>query len=91
VSPRAAEALVGQDGRCEAEPSPARSTLQLPGPGGIAIGASECDVVAWLGGPYSVLIRRGAAGERLVRLMYVSGASLGIYHFVNNRLTRVEH
>jgi hypothetical protein len=37
------------------------------------------------------VIQRGAAGERLVRLMYVSGAKLGIYHFVNNRLTRVEH
>ena len=55
------------------------------------LGSTECTVVARLGGPYSVEIRRGPAGERLVKLMYVSGPKIGIYHFVNNRLTRVEH
>jgi hypothetical protein len=85
------EALVGPDGRCESDISIDPSLLRPLDPGGVPLGSTECEVVARLGGPYSVVIQRGAAGERLVRLMYVSGAKLGIYHFVNNRLTRVEH
>jgi hypothetical protein len=85
------EALVGPDGRCESDVSIDPSLFRPLGPGGVPLGSTECEVVARLGGPYSVVIQRGAAGERLVRLMYVSGAKLGIYHFVNNRLTRVEH
>ena len=83
------EPLVGQDGRCEANADP--SSLRPLGPQGVPLGSTECEVIARLGGPYSVEIRRGAAGERLVSLMYVSGAKLGIYHFVNNRLARIEH
>jgi hypothetical protein len=85
------EALVGPDGRCESDISIDPSLLRPLDPGGVPLGSTECEVVARLGGPYSVVIQRGGAGERLVRLMYVSGAKLGIYHFVNNRLTRVEH
>jgi hypothetical protein len=85
------EALVGRDGRCESDISIDPSLLRPLGPGGIPLGATECEVVAQLGGPYSVEIQRGSAGERLVRLMYVSGPKIGIYHFVNNRLTRIEH
>ena len=85
------EALVGRDGRCESDISIDPSLLRPLGSGGVPLGATECEVVAQLGGPYSVVIQRGPGGERLVRLMYVSGPKIGIYHFVNNRLTRIEH
>ena len=85
------EALVGPDGRCESDISIDPSLLRPLGPGGVPLGSTECEVVGRLGGPYSVDIRRSSAGERLVRLMYVSGPKIGIYHFVNNRLTRIEH
>ena len=85
------EALVGRDGRCESDISIDPSLLRPLGQGGMPLGSTECEVVARLGGPYSVDIRRSSAGERLVRLMYVSGPKIGIYHFVNNRLTRIEH
>jgi hypothetical protein len=85
------EALIGEDGRCESDISIDPSLLRPLGPKGIPIGSTECEVVARMGGPYSVEIRRGAAGERLVQLMYVSGPKIGIYHFVNNRLVSIEH
>jgi hypothetical protein len=86
-----AEALVGQDGRCQSDISIDPSLLRPLGAEGVPLGSTECEVVASLGGPYSVEIRRGRAGERLVRLMYVSGAKIGIYVFTNNRLTAIEH
>jgi len=86
-----AEALVGQDGRCQSDISIDPSLLRPLGAEGVPLGSTECQVVASLGGPYSVEIRRGRAGERLVRLMYVSGAKIGIYVFTNNRLTAIEH
>lgn len=85
------EALIGQDGRCESDISIDPSTFRPLGSEGVPLGSTECAVVARLGGPYSVEIRRSPAGERLVKLMYVSGPKIGIYHFVNNRLTRIEH
>ena len=45
-----------------------------------ALGALWSQVTAFL-----------SRGERLVRLMYVSGARIGIYVFTNNRLTAIEH
>jgi hypothetical protein len=85
------EALVGQDGRCQSDVSIDPFLFRSLGPQGVPLGSTECEVVGRLGGPYSVEIRRGPPGERLVRLTYVSGAKLGIYHFVNNRLTSIEH
>jgi hypothetical protein len=85
------EALVGPDGRCQSDISIDAGLLRPLGPGGVPLGSTECQVVASLGGPYSVEIRRGGAGERLARLMYVSGAKLGVYVFTDNRLTAIEH
>jgi hypothetical protein len=86
-----AEALVGPDGRCESDISLDPSLLRQPGSAGMPLGSTECELVARLGGPYSVEIRRGPAGERLARLTYVSGARIGVYAFTNNRLTAIEH
>ena len=73
------EAVVGPDGRCPADISIDPTLLRPFGPGGVVpLGETECEVVARLGGPYSVVIQRGAAGERLVRMMYVSGPKIGI-------------
>jgi hypothetical protein len=44
-----------------------------------------------MGGPYSVDTRRGPRGERLTRLTYVSGPRIGVYDFVDNRLTAIGH
>jgi hypothetical protein len=86
-----AEAIVGPDGRCEADISIDPSVFRQQARGGIPLGSTECEVVARLGGPYSVEIKRGPRGERLTRLTYVSGPRFGAYDFTNNRLTEIEH
>jgi hypothetical protein len=86
-----AEAVVGPDGRCESDISIDPALLRPSGPGGVPLGSTECEVVARLGGPYSVEIRHGPAGERITRLTYVSGARIGAYLFKDNRLAAIEH
>jgi hypothetical protein len=83
------EALVGSNGRCEGDVNIDPALLR-GGSGEIRLGSSECEVVARLGGPYSVEIRHGIGGERVARLTYVSGAKVGVYVFTNNRLTAIE-
>lgn len=85
-----AEALVGPDGRCEADISVDPSVFRDQARDGVPLGSTECEVVARLGGPYSVEIKRGPRGERLTRLTYVSGPRFGAYDFTNNRLTKIE-
>jgi hypothetical protein len=85
------EAVVGPDGRCQSDVSIDPSLLRPLDSAGVPLGSTECQLVARMGGPYSVVIDRGSAGERLVRLTYVSGPRIGIYHFVNNRLKSIEH
>jgi hypothetical protein len=85
-----AEAVIGPDGRCQSDVSIDPATLR-GGPAGVRLGATECEVVAIMGGPYSVEIRRGPHGERRTRLTYVSGPRIGVYHFLDNRLTAIGH
>jgi hypothetical protein len=85
------EAVVRPDGRCESDISIDPALLRPIGPGGIPLGSTECEVVARLGGPYSVDIGSGPQGQRLTRLTYVSGARFGAYVFTDNRLTAIEH
>jgi hypothetical protein len=85
-----AEALIGPDGRCEAEISIDPSVFREEARQGIPLGSTECEVVARLGGPYSVEIKKGPHGERLTRLTYVSGPRFGAYDFANNRLIKIE-
>jgi hypothetical protein len=86
-----AEALVGPDGRCQSDISIDPAMLRPAASSGVQLGTTECQVVARLGGPYSVETRRGTSGERLTRLTYVSGPKIGIYLFTDNRLTAIEH
>lgn len=86
-----AEALVGPDGRCEADINIDPSVFREQARDGIPLGSTECEVVARLGGPYSVEIKKGPRGRRLTRLTYVSGPRFGAYDFTNNRLTKIEH
>jgi len=83
------EALVGPDGRCEGDINIDPAILRGAS-GQIRLGSTECEVVARLGGPYSVDIRLGNGGERITRLTYVSGPKIGVYIFANNRLTAIE-
>ena len=81
---------MGPDGRCESDISIDPALLRQPARAGVPLGSTECEVVARLGGPYSVEIKRGRAGERITRLTYVSGARFGAYDFTDNRLTAIE-
>jgi hypothetical protein len=83
------EALVGLDGRCEGDINIDPALLRGAS-GQIRLGSTECEVVARLGGPYSVDVRRGNGAERVTRLTYVSGPKIGVYVFTNNRLTAIE-
>jgi hypothetical protein len=83
------EALLGPDGRCEGNVNIDPALLRGAS-GQIRLGSTECEVVARLGGPYSVDIRQGSGAERITRLTYVSGPKIGIYVFTNNRLTAIE-
>ncbi|MBV9519357.1 MAG: hypothetical protein JO068_14685 [Hyphomicrobiales bacterium] len=85
------EAVVGPDGRCESDISIDPSVFRQQSTEGIPLGSTECEVVARLGGPYSVEIKKGPHGERVTRLTYVSGPRFGAYDFISNRLTRIEH
>ena len=85
-----AEAVVGRDGRCEADISVDPSVFREQPRQGIPLGSTECEVVGRLGGPYSVEITKGPHGERLTRLTYVSGPRFGAYDFSNNRLVKIE-
>jgi hypothetical protein len=92
LSASTSEPLVRQDGRCESDVSIDPSVFnQANAAATPQLGSTECQLVARLGSPYSVEIRRGPHGERLARLTYVSGARLGIYNFTNNRLSSIEH
>jgi hypothetical protein len=92
LSASTSEPLVRQDGRCESDVSIDPSLFNQANAAAIPqLGSTECQLVARLGSPYSVEIRRGPHGERLARLTYVSAARLGIYNFTNNRLTSIEH
>ena len=86
-----AEAVVGPDGRCESDISIDPALLRQRARAGVPLGSTECEVVARLGGPYSVEIKKGPRGERVTRLTYVSGPRFGAYDFTNNRLTKIEH
>jgi hypothetical protein len=59
--------------------------------GGVAIGMSECDVVARLGQPTAVNIGRGPNGDRAVALTFNSGPRPGVYRFAGGKLKEMDH
>jgi hypothetical protein len=70
-----------------APPSP--DTAALLG-GGVALGMSECDVVARLGQPTAVNLGRNANGLRSLVLTYQSGSRPGVYRFESGRLSEMD-
>lgn len=58
--------------------------------GGIAIGMSECDVVARLGQPTAVNLGRNPNGDRSAVLTFKSGPRPGVYRFEGGRLTEMD-
>jgi len=58
--------------------------------GGVAIGMSECDVVARLGQPTAVNIGRGPGGDRAAALTFQSGPRPGVYRFAGGRLGEMD-
>jgi hypothetical protein len=57
---------------------------------GVAIGMSECDVVARLGAPTAVNIGRTPGGDRAVTLTFNGGPRPGLYRFAGGRLSEMD-
>lgn len=57
---------------------------------GVAIGMSECDVVARLGQPTAVNVGRGRGGDRAAALTFNGGPRPGVYRFAGGRLTEMD-
>jgi len=58
--------------------------------GGVAIGMSECDVVARLGQAAAVNLGRNPNGERSLVLTFKAGPRPGVYRFEGGRLTEMD-
>jgi hypothetical protein len=58
--------------------------------GGVAIGMSECDVVARLGQPSAVNLGRNPNGDRTAALTFNAGPRPGLYRFTAGRLAEMD-
>jgi hypothetical protein len=58
--------------------------------GGVAIGMSECEVVARLGRPTGINFEKIPNGYRGAILTYTSGQRPGVYRFAGGRLTEMD-
>ena len=76
-----AEALVGADGACA---TPAQA------PRGIALGMTECDLVAVAGPTDRIEIGADERGQRTAVLTYPGGDRAGIYRFTSGQLAVIE-
>jgi hypothetical protein len=103
--PITANDLVSADGACPrqavaapeqtASASPDASVAGSPDAaallgGGVAIGMSECDVVARLGQPTAVNIGRSPNGDRAAVLTFNGGPRPGVYRFAGGRLKEMD-
>ena len=100
--PITANDLVDASGACPRyvvpSPPPAAGAAPATGPtdaasllgAGVAIGMSECDIVARLGQPTAVNVGRGPGGDRAVALTFNSGPRPGVYRFAGGRLTEMD-
>jgi hypothetical protein len=78
--------VAGDLGTSSAAPQPAAPTVA----GGVALGMSECQVVARAGQPAQVNIGTDTGNERKTVLTYNSGPSPGIYTFAAGRLKDIQ-
>ncbi|MGB7101694.1 MAG: hypothetical protein WBD95_23365 [Xanthobacteraceae bacterium] len=100
--PITANDLVDASGACPRyvvpSPPPAAGAAPAAGPtdsasllgAGVAIGMSECDIVARLGQPTAVNVGRGPGGDRAAALTFNSGPRPGVYRFAGGRLTEMD-
>lgn len=101
--PITANDLVDASGACPNHVAPAPTASANPGESsaaspdaapllgaGVALGMSECDVVARLGQPSAVNLGRNPNGLRSAILTYDSGLRPGIYRFENGRLSEMD-
>lgn len=72
-----------------ASPVPAGDLASMLG-GGVAIGMSECEVVARLGPPTAVNLGKNPNGYRSAVLTFKGGPRPGIYRFDAGRLTEMD-
>jgi hypothetical protein len=76
-------------GNAGTSPAPSADAASLLG-GGVAIGMSECDVVARLGQPTAVNLGRNPNGDRTAVLTFKGGPRPGVYRFASGRLTEMD-
>jgi hypothetical protein len=69
--------------------APAPATESLLG-GGVALGMSECDVVARAGAPSQVQLGKNPNGDRTAVLTFTGGPRAGIYHFERGELMTMD-
>jgi hypothetical protein len=94
--------LIDANGACPNSSAPAAPPTAPAGPGagaspqdnpfgaGVALGMSECDVVARFGQATDVNFGSGLHGSRSVILTYRAGLRPGIYRFENGRLAAMD-
>lgn len=58
------------------------------GTGRVAVGASECDVVAALGKPDDILIGSSSSAARETQFLYQTPDGKKLYFFANGKMTR---
>src|SRR5208282_3321300 len=88
--PITANDLVDANGACPTPAVPAAAAPDSLLGGGIAIGMSECDVVARVGLPSAVNLGRNPNGDRSAVMTFKGGARPGVYRFVAGRLTEMD-
>jgi hypothetical protein len=97
--PVTANDMVDANGACPGRPAPppaaggdqaGASDLGTLLGAGVAIGMTECDVVARVGAPNSVNLGRTPGGERSAVLTVSGGPRPGIYRFTGGRLAEMD-
>jgi hypothetical protein len=97
--PITANDLVDGNGACPAAAAPqAQGSPAAPAPattdsllgGGVALGMSECDVVARAGAPSQVQLGKNPNGDRTAVLTFAAGPRAGIYHFERGSLMTMD-
>lgn len=100
--PVTANDLVDVSGACPAPAAPQAAASAGAAPaataasapslvdGGIALGMTECEVVAHAGTPNSVQLGKNPNGDRTAVLTYNAGPRPGIYHFERGQLLEMD-
>jgi hypothetical protein len=98
LRPVTANDFMDANGACpHASPSPQPAPASAPEGdggaalgGGVAIGMTECEVVARAGQPSAVNLGRNPNGDRTAIVTYNGGPRPGIYRFIGGRLAEMD-